>query len=90
MIIYFHKKIQILFLIFNKAFIVILATYFSYNIIFLTKNIVKLLKYIRIDNDTIKPEKNNQLLFGPIYSLQLIKLKTLKIYIKINLANGFI
>ena len=35
-------------------------------------------------------EKSKQPLFKPIYSLELVELKTLKIYIKINLANGFI
>ena len=54
------------------------------------ENITKLLEYIRINNYTIKLEKNKQLLFSSIYSLQPIKLETLKIYIKTNLANGFI
>ena len=35
-------------------------------------------------------EKVKHLFFRSIYSLKLIKLKVLKIYIKINLANCFI
>ena len=38
----------------------------------------------------IKLGKGQQLLFGSIYSLGLIKLETLKTYIETNLANGFI
>ena len=38
----------------------------------------------------IKLEEDKQLLFGPIYSLGPVELETLKIYIKTNLANGFI
>ena len=33
---------------------------------------------------------NNQLLYILIYSLNLVKLETLKIYIKTNLVNSFI
>ena len=43
-----------------------------------------------MNKHTIKKEKNKQLVFGPIYSLRLVELKTLKSYIKINLANDFI
>ena len=38
----------------------------------------------------IKLEKGKQPPFGPIYSLDPVKLETLKIYIETNLANGFI
>ena len=53
-------------------------------------NITKLLEYIKINNYAIKLKKSKQLLFRLIYSLELVELKILKIYIKINLANGFI
>ena len=43
-----------------------------------------------INNNIIKLEEDKQPLFGLIYSLRLVKLEILKIYIKINLANGFI
>ena len=53
-------------------------------------NIVELSKHIKMNNYVIKLEKDKQPLFGLIYSLELVELKTLKIYIKINLANSFI
>ena len=43
-----------------------------------------------MNNYAIKLEKDKQPFFSPIYSLGLIKLKTLKTYIKTNLINGFI
>ena len=51
---------------------------------------MKLLEYTKINNYTIKLEKDKQLFFSLIYILRLIKLKTLKIYIKTNLASNFI
>ena len=43
-----------------------------------------------INNQAINLIKSKQTLYGLIYSLGLIKLETLKIYIEINLANRFI
>ena len=43
-----------------------------------------------MNEHTIKLEEGKQPLFGPIYSLGLVELETLKTYIKTNLANGFI
>ena len=54
------------------------------------KNVMKLPKCIRINNHAIKLEKNKQSFFEPIYILELLELKTLKIYIETNLANRFI
>ena len=70
---------------FNKAFIAILAKYSNYKNVFSVKNIAKLLKYNKINNYAINLKKGKQLFFGPIYSLELVKLETLKTYIKINL-----
>ena len=50
----------------------------------------ELLKYIRINNYAIELASNQQLLYKSIYSLKLIKIKTLKTYIETNLANEFI
>lgn len=50
----------------------------------------KLLKYIKITNYTIDLIKGQQPPYGPIYSLELRKLETLKSYIEINPVNGFI
>ena len=54
------------------------------------KNIVKLLKNTKINEYIIKLKKGKQPIFGLIYILRLIKLKTLKTYIDINLVNDFI
>ena len=43
-----------------------------------------------MNNYTIKLKKDKQLHFDLIYSLELIKLNILKIYIKISLTNSFI
>ena len=64
--------------------------YSDYSNVFLVENIVKLSKNIGINKDTIKLKEDKQLSFGSIYSLRLIKLETLKTYIKTNLANNFI
>ena len=54
------------------------------------KYVVELPKYTRVNDHTIKLEEDKQSSFGSIYNLGLVELKTLKIYIKTNLANGFI
>ena len=77
-------------LLFGKAFIKIPLEYFKYSNIFSAKNIVELLEYTKINNYDIDLKKGKQLLFGSIYSLRLIELKTLKTYIKTNLVNYFI
>ena len=51
---------------------------------------MELLENIEMIKYAIKIEEGKQLPFGPIYSLGPIELEILKIYIKINLANGFI
>ena len=68
----------------------ILAKYFDYSNVFLVKNIAKLAEYIKINDYTIELKKDKQLSFKLIYSLGLVKLETLKTYIKTNLANSFI
>ena len=77
-------------LLFDETLTIIMAKYFNYNNVFLVKNIVELLKNTRINNHIIKLKKNKQLLFGFIYNLRPVEVETLKIYIKTNLANGYI
>ena len=67
-----------------------MAEYFDFSNVFLAKNESELLKYYSMNDHAIKLEKGKQLLFGPIYSLWLVELETLKIYIKTNLVNSFI
>ena len=54
------------------------------------ENAAELPKYTGMNNYAIKLEEDKQPLFGPIYSLEPVKLKTLKTYIKTNLVIGFI
>ena len=77
-------------LLFNKAPIEVLVEYSDYSNVFLAEYTAELPKNTGINEHTIKLEEGKQPPFGPIYSLGLVKLETLKIYIKTNLANGFI
>lgn len=47
-------------------------------------------KHTEITTHAINLEEDKQLSYGFIYSLEPIRLETLKIYIKTNLANSFI
>lgn len=85
-----QTQAQVEVLLLDEALIAVLIKYSNYSNIFLAENIAKLLKYTRINNHIIELVKGKQLFFGPIYSLKLVELKTLKIYIETNLANGFI
>ena len=64
--------------------------YSDYSNVFSTKNAAELPENIGINEYTIKLEEGKQPPFGSIYSLGPVELETLKTYIKINLANGFI
>ena len=90
MVIFSFQAIQIRLLKANKVFTFIFAKYFDYTNIFLPKLIIKLLKYTDINNYAIKLEKNKQLSYSLIYSLELIEQKMLKTYIEANPTNNFI
>ena len=85
-----ERQAQVRALLFNKAPTKVLAEYSDYSDVFLVKNAVKLSENSGINEHAIKLEEDKQLLFGSIYSLGPIEFKTLKTYIKTNLANGFI
>lgn len=51
---------------------------------------MKLLEHSDINKHSIDLEPDKQLLYGSISSSELVKLQILNIYIKINLAKGFI
>ena len=70
--------------------IIILPEYSDYSDIILTDNIAELSEYTGIDDHIIKLKEGKQPPFGPIYSLESVKLETLKTYIQTNLANSFI
>ena len=54
------------------------------------ENAAELPENTGMNEHAIKLEKGKQPPFGPIYSPGPVELETLKIYIKTNLANGFI
>ena len=70
--------------------ITVLAKYIDFSDIFLKESAEVLPKRIKINEHAIELKKGKQPPYRPIYSLGPVKLKTLKTYIKINLANGFI
>ena len=81
-------KVEVKILLFYKTLIAIPLQFFNYSNIFLAKNAVKLLLYIKINDHTIKTKKDKQLFFSPIYSLRPVELEILKTFIEINLVNG--
>lgn len=83
-------RIQIALLITNKAAVKVPKKYEKYIDIFCKKTATKLPKYTRINDHLIYWEEDKQPLYGLIYSLELVKLEMLKIYIKDNLKNSFI
>ena len=74
----------------DEALTIILIKYSNYSNIFLVKYTIEFLEYTKINNHAIKLKKGKQLPFRSIYNLELVELKILKTYIKINIANSFI
>ena len=66
------------------------AKYADFADVFSKESAEMLPKRTGINKHAIKLEEGKQPLYGPIYSLGLVELKTLKTYIKTNMANGFI
>ena len=88
MIIHPTWKAQIASLLAEK--ITVPAKYLDFADVF-SKELAKVLsEHIGINKHSIKLEDGKQPPYGPIYSLGLVELKTLKTYIETNLANGFI
>lgn len=58
--------------------------------LFSEKKALVLPKQTNLNKHTIKFENDKQLLYGLIYGLDLVKLETLKIYIKTQLKPKFI
>ena len=87
---HFERQAQVGALLFNKALTEGPTEYSDYSNVFLAKYAAKLPENTGINEHTIKLKEGKQPPFGPIYSLRPVELKTLKTYIKINLANGFI
>ena len=88
MTIHLIKKAQIILLLAKK--ITILAKYLDFADVFLKESSNVLPEQTGANKYAIQLEQGKQPPYGSLYSLGLIELKTLKIYIKTNLANGFI
>ena len=88
--VHFKRQAQIGALLFYKVLTKVLAEYSDYSNFFLVENVAELPKNIRMNKYAIILKKSKQSLFGSIYSLRPVELKTLKTYIETNLANGFI
>ena len=87
-IIYLAKKAYMTLLLAKK--VIIPGKYLDFADVFLEKSANVLLEQTGVNEHAIKLKKSKQPLYGPIYSLGPIELKTLKTYIKTNLANNFI
>ncbi len=84
------KGAQIAHLKANKATTKVSSKYADFADVFSPKLAAELLEHIGINNHAIKLVDDWQPPYGPIYSLRLMKLETLKAYIKNSLASGFI
>ena len=88
MAIHSAKKAQIVLLVAKK--VTILTEYLDFLDVFLEDNTLILSKIIELNQHAIKLQEEQQSSYRSIYSLRLVNLKTLKTYIEINFANGFI
>ena len=86
--IHLTRKAQVALFIAKKAKIP--TKYSDFLNVFLEEKVLILLEATKLNQHTIKLQKSQQLPYGLIYNLSLVKLETLKIYIKTNLANRFI
>ena len=67
-----------------------MTKYLDFLNVFSKKKTLVLLELIKLNQYSIKLKENKQSFYRRIYSLGLIKLKTLKTSIQTNLGNGFI
>ncbi len=74
----------------DKALTKVPSKYIDFVNVFSPKLVSKLSKYIGINNYTIKLGDDWQLLYNPIYNIDIVKWKMLKAYIINYLANKFI
>ena len=85
-----QSGVQVGVLIFNKAPTEVPVEYFYYSNVFSVENVAKFPENMGMNKHAIELEESKQPPFGPIYSLGPVELETLKTYIEINLATGFI
>lgn len=84
------RKVQIAFLITDKAPVTVLKKYSAFIDVSFKKFITVLPKHTKINTNIIDLEEGKQPFYSSIYSLRLIELETLKTYNETNLVNGFI
>ena len=84
------KRAQIAHLKVDEASTKVPSKYADLTDVFSPKLAAKFPKYIGINDHAIELVDDWQLPYGPIYNLEPVELKTLKAYIKNNLASGFI
>lgn len=70
--------------------VTISAKYLDFTNVFSKNSAAKLFVRSEINKHIINLKSGKQPSYKPIYSLKLVKFKTLKTYIEINLANNFI
>lgn len=85
-----EQRVQIAALIADKAPVIVWAKYSEFKNVFFKKSAALLPKHPKINIYVINLKEGKQPPYEPIYSLGLVELETLKIYIKTNLANSFI
>ena len=84
------RQAQVGALLFNEAPTEVPAEYSDYSDVFSAEHAAELPENTGMNEHAIELEEGKQPPFGPIYSLGLVELETLKTYIETNLANGFI
>lgn len=84
------KRAQIIYLKADEAPIKVSSKYVDFIDIFSPKLVIKLSKYIEINDPVIKFVDDRKFFYSFIYNLSPIKLEILKMYIKKNLAKDFI
>lgn len=88
--VYSSYKTQIASIKIDKTLTTISPEYFNGIDVFSPKLVAKLPEYTEINNHTINLKDGKQPSYRPINSLEPVRFKILKMYIKTNLANGFI
>lgn len=83
-------RAQIALLKVDKTLITVFSKYYDFADVFYPELAAELLKHKKFNNYVINLVNGKQILYGPIYSLELLEVETLKTYIKIILAHSFI
>lgn len=88
--VYLSCRVQIISLKADGVFTTILSKYTDFIDIFSSDLIVQFLKHTKINNYATELIDSKHWPYEPIYSLRLVDLEILKLYIKIKSVNGFI